>query len=137
MIGWMQNWAFVNQHAETEPWFGQMALPRELSIVDGKLIQRPIKEFDACRKNPVSHNGVCVAGLEAVKLEGIEGRVADVELTIAPKSKDDSYYMFEMRFAQDDKHYTALRYRTHESELELDRSYSDSKLRWFTSVPAR
>ena len=128
MIGWMQNWAFVNQHAETEPWFGQMALPRELSIVDGKLIQRPTKEFDACRKNPVSRNGVCVAGLEAVKLEGIEGRVADVELTIAPKSKDDSYYMFEMRFAQDDKHYTALRYRTHESELELDRSYSDSRI---------
>ena len=128
MIGWMQNWAFVNQHAETEPWFGQMALPRELSIVDGKLIQRPTKEFDACRKNPVSHNGLSVAGLEAVKLEGIEGRVADVELTIAPKSKDDSYYMFEMRFAQDDKHYTALRYRTHESELELDRSYSDSRI---------
>ena len=128
MIGWMQNWAFVNQHAETEPWFGQMALPRELSIVDGKLIQRPTKEFDACRKNPVSRNGVCVAGLEAVKLEGIEGRVADVELTIAPKSKDDSYYMFEMRFAQDDKHYTALRYRTHESELELDRSYSGSRI---------
>ena len=101
---------------------------QELSIVDGKLIQRPTKEFDACRKNPVSHNGVCVAGLEAVKLEGIEGRVADVELTIAPKSKDDSYYMFEMRFAQDDKHYTALRYRMHESELELDRSYSDSRI---------
>ena len=128
MIGWMQNWAFVNQHAETEPWFGQMTLPRELSIVDGKLIQRPTKEFDALRKNPVSHNGVCVSGLEAVKLEGIEGRVADVELTIAPKSKDDSYYMFEMRFAQDDKHYTALRYRPHESELELDRSYSDSRI---------
>ena len=85
---WMDaNWAFVNQHAETEPWFGQMALPRELSIVDGKLIQRPTKEFDACRKNPVSHNGVCVSGLEAVKLEGIEGRVADVELTITQKAR--------------------------------------------------
>ena len=128
MIGWMQNWAFVNQHAETEPWFGQMALPRELSIVDGKLIQRPTKEFDALRKNPVSHNGVCVSGLETVKLEGIEGRVADVELTITPESKDGSYYMFEMRFAQDDKHYTALRYRPRESELELDRSYSDSRI---------
>ena len=93
MIGWMQNWAFVNQHAETEPWFGQMTLPRELSIVDGN-----------------------------------EGRVADVELTIEPKSKEDSYYMFEMRFAQDDKHYTALRYRPHESELEIDRSYSDSRI---------
>lgn len=38
-------------------------------------------------QNPVSRNGVCVAGLEAVKLEGIEGRVADVELTIAPKAR--------------------------------------------------
>lgn len=33
------------------------------------------------------HAMVCVAGLEAVKLEGIEGRVADVELTIAPKAR--------------------------------------------------
>ena len=36
--------------------------------------------------------------------------------------------MFEMRFAQDDKHYTSLRYHPHESELELDRSYSGSRI---------
>lgn len=125
MIGWMQNWAFVNQHSENEPWFCQMTMPRELSIVDGKLIQRPTKEFDECRKNPVSYQNVVVSGEK--KLDGIEGRVADVELTIAPESKD-GYYLFEMRFAQDDKHYTALRYRPRESELEIDRRYSDSRV---------
>lgn len=141
MIGWMQNWAFVNMHSESEQWFGQMTMPRELSIVDGKLIQRPTKEFDACRKNSVSYRGVCVADgaetnvetgidtdAQAVTLDGVEGRVVDLELTIAPESKDDSYYSFEMRFAQDDTHYTALRYRPHESELEIDRSYSGSRI---------
>ena len=126
MIGWMQNWAFVNQHSEKEPWFCQMTLPRELTIVDGRLIQRPTKEFDACRKNPVSYQNVVVSGEK--KLNGIEGRVVDLELTIAPENKGDSYYLFEMRFAQDDKHYTALRYRPHESELEIDRSYSGSRI---------
>ena len=125
MIGWMQNWAFVNQHSEDEPWFCQMTLPRELTIVNGRLIQRPTKEFDACRKNPVSYQNVVVSGEK--KLDGIEGRVADLELSIAPESKD-GYYLFEMRFAQDDKHYTALRYRPHESELEIDRRYSDSRV---------
>ncbi len=125
MIGWMQNWAFVNQHSEDEPWFCQMTLPRELTIVNGRLIQRPTKEFDACRKNPVSYQNVVVSGEK--KLDGIEGRVADLELSIAPESKDGCY-LFEMRFAQDDKHYTALRYRPHESELEIDRRYSDSRV---------
>ncbi len=85
--------------------------------------------------------GVCVADgaetnvetgidtdAQAVTLDGVEGRVVDLELTIAPESKDDSYYSFEMRFAQDDTHYTALRYRPHESELEIDRSYSGSRI---------
>ncbi len=125
MIGWMQNWAFVNQHSENEPWFCQMTLPRELTLVNGRLIQRPTKEFDACRKNPVSYQNVVVSGEK--KLDGIEGRVADIELSIAPENKD-GYYLFEMRFAQDDKHYTALRYRPRESELEIDRRYSDSRV---------
>ena len=33
-----------------EPWFGQMSLPRELSLKDGRLYQGPVREFDSMRR---------------------------------------------------------------------------------------
>ena len=126
LIGWMQNLASVNQHSEKEPWFGQMTIPRELAIKKGRLIQRPVRELDACRHNMVSYTNAIISGEKTLK--GVCGRIADIELSIAPQSEENRYYMFEMRFAQDDKHYTSLRYHPHESELELDRSYSGSRI---------
>ena len=126
LIGWMQNLASVNQHSENEPWFGQMTIPRELSVKKGRLIQCPVRELDDCRCNPIFYTDVIVSGEQT--LDGICGRIADIELTIASQNEKNIYYMFEMRFAQDDKHYISLRYRPHESELELDRSYSDSRI---------
>ena len=126
LIGWMQNLASVNQHSEKEPWFGQMTIPRELSVKKGRLIQRPVRELDACRHNMVSYTNAIISGEKTLK--GVCGRIADIELSIAPQSEENRYYMFEMRFAQDDKHYTSLRYHPHESELELDRSYSGSRI---------
>jgi sucrose-6-phosphate hydrolase SacC (GH32 family) len=50
MIAWMQNWDTCDQNgAKERKWFGQMTLPRELSIEHGRLYQRPIRELDAHR----------------------------------------------------------------------------------------
>ena len=49
MIGWMQNWGTCDLRSRAMPWFGQMSLPRELSIRNGMLIQRPIRELEALR----------------------------------------------------------------------------------------
>ena len=103
-----------------------MTVPRELSVKKGRLIQRPVRELDDCRCNPISYTDVIVSGERT--LDGICGRIADIELTIAPQNEKNSYYMFEMRFAQDDKHYISLSYRPHESELEIDRSCSGSRI---------
>jgi beta-fructofuranosidase len=40
MIGWMQNWDTVSQHRNRMlKWYGQMSLPREIWIRDGRLYQ--------------------------------------------------------------------------------------------------
>ena len=49
MIGWMQNWDTCNLYTFKEPWFGQMSLPRELSVKNGRLIQKPIRELEELR----------------------------------------------------------------------------------------
>ena len=125
MIGWMQNWDTCNMHAQHERWFGQMSLPRELSIKNGRLYQKPIREFDELRHNKVEYKHVHVNGL--VRLERIDGRQIDMELEIRPKDLSQVYRKFAIRFAQDETYHTAISFRPNESVLKIDRKFSGSR----------
>ena len=47
MIGWMQNWDTCSHRRKNdEAWFGQMSLSRELSIRNGRLYQKPVRELE-------------------------------------------------------------------------------------------
>ena len=125
MIGWMQNWDSCSIRSPEAPWLGQMSLPRELSIKDGRLYQKPIRELDKMRRNKVAHMGVEVSGI--VKLDGIKGRRVDMELTLRPGDAQNLYHKFAVRFAQNDKYYTGLSFRPKESILKVDRKFSGSR----------
>ncbi len=126
MIGWMQNWDTCNhRRRHDEPWFGQMSLPRELSVKNGRLIQNPVRELEEMRRNRVAYEKVTVSG--AVKLDGIEGRRVDMELTIRPEEGCDLYRKFAVRFAQNDAYHTSLSFRPGESVLKVDRKFSGSR----------
>ena len=56
MIGWMQNWDTCNMRSQPKTWFGQMSLPRELSVHNGRLYQKPVRELEALRQNKVGGN---------------------------------------------------------------------------------
>ena len=49
MVAWMQNWGTVGAKPYHCRWFGQMTLPRELSVKNGRLIQNPVRELESCR----------------------------------------------------------------------------------------
>ncbi len=125
MIGWMQNWDTCNVRHREERWFGQMSLPRELSVRNGRLYQKPIRELDQMRHAPVSYQDVRVAG--TIRLDGIRGRKVDMELVIRPEEGQELYQKFALRFAQDDRYHTALSFRPHESILKIDRKFSGSR----------
>ena len=126
MIGWMQNWDTCNhRRVHDEPWFGQMSLPRELSIKDGKLFQKPVRELETMRRNRVSYENVTVSG--TVRLEGIRGRKVDMELTIRPEDGCDLYRKFAVRFAQNEQYHTSFSFRPGESVLKVDRKFSGSR----------
>lgn len=56
MIGWMQNWdTCSNNRIPKGKWFGQMSIPRELSIKDGRLIQKPVREIENLRTDKVEY----------------------------------------------------------------------------------
>ena len=126
MIGWMQNWDTCDQQgAKERGWFGQMTLPREVTIENNRLYLRPVRELEQYRSNKVAYKNVQLDG--NVALEGIKGRVVDMEITIRPKNREKSFHKFTICFAQNEQFYTKVSFRPYESVLKLDRKHSGSR----------
>jgi len=125
MIGWMQNWDTCNLHSSEKAWFGQMSLPRELFIKNGRLYQRPVKELDKMRCNQVVHENISFSG--TIHLDGVKGRRVDMEVMLRPGDTEELYRKFAIRFAQDDQYHTSLSFRPYESVLKVDRKCSGSR----------
>lgn len=120
MIGWMQNWDSCSIREEGSPWAGQMSVPRELFLKNGRMCQRPSREFDALLKESLSFKDVPLSK-NALRLEGVQGRILDLELTLRP---DPDCYSSSLRLAEGGGLYTELLYRVHEHSLTIDRRHS-------------
>lgn len=85
MIGWMQTW---DRNYPTEDkkhgWACSMTLPRELSLVEEKLVQKPVRELKAYRTNHVNYTNIEVDG--TLSLSGIEGNTIELALSIDLKT---------------------------------------------------
>lgn len=125
MIGWMQNWDTCDFRAQNVSWFGQMSLPRELSIEKGRLYQKPVRELNEMRSNKVEYKDVSFSG--ELRLEGIKGRRVDMELLIGPEEGQEIYQKFAIRFAQNDRFRTSLSFHPKDSMLKIDRKFSGSR----------
>ncbi len=125
MIGWMQNWDTCNLKASHEKWHGQMSLPRELSIKNGRLYQQPISELKSLRGEAVVYRDVIMEG--RCTLPGVYGRKADIELTISAVEGEPVYQKFSVRFAQNEEYRTLFSFRPHECVLKIDRKFSGSR----------
>ncbi|MBR0374192.1 MAG: glycoside hydrolase family 32 protein [Mogibacterium sp.] len=119
MIGWMQDPQTSNLHDDVGKIFGQYTIPRELSLRDGRLMQKPVRELEAYRKDRVSYRNVAV-GADEVVLPGISGRAVDLELSL--QAKDCK--VFRLRFAKNDQYYSELRWEPARALLTVDRSRS-------------
>jgi len=119
MIAWMQNWDAL-EHLPDEKWFGQMALPREISLRGGRLYQQPIRELETLRKNTVTHTGVTVGG--RTELPGVCGRYADMELALSGQ-----YESFTVNLAEGDGMKTILTWEPKKQMLILDRRSSGTR----------
>ncbi len=125
LIAWMQNWDTLAIASLRAPWFGQMTVPRELSIRDGRLCQWPIRELEKLRSGRVRYENVKVE--DGMALEGIRGRKVDVTISLRPGDPENVYNKFAVWFGQDDTYHTALSFRPGESILKIDRKFSGSR----------
>lgn len=125
MIGWLQNWDACAIREPEAAWAGQMSIPREISVKDGKLYQRPIRELDDMRSNKAWHNNAELDGIK--KFSDIHGRMCDITLKITPKDPEHLYQRFAMHFAENGNVHSTVCYRPHEKVLKIDRKFSGSR----------
>lgn len=121
MIAWMQNWSTVGAKPFHCRWFGQMTLPRELSVRDGRLYQTPVRELEQYRGQRVVHRHVLVCG--ETNLPGVQGRMLDMTVTVRPMALGSCRW-FRLHVAKDGRHDTIIRYRPDQSTLKIDRCRS-------------
>ncbi|MBQ9033754.1 MAG: GH32 C-terminal domain-containing protein, partial [Lachnospiraceae bacterium] len=103
-----------------------MSIPRELSVVNGRLYQRPVRELEALRTEPVRYRDVLVEDGE-VTLADVSGRLIDLELEVEPVEGKEIYRKFAMRFAQNETFHTGVSFRPYESTVKIDRKFSGSR----------
>jgi len=122
LIGWMQNPQTAQNRKIELPINGQMSIPRELTLREGRILQKPVRELKDYRTDEIVHRDVGL-GSEEVRLDGVRGRTIDMELSVRPEN-GKAYEMFRMRFAADGEQYTEFSYDPAASVATLDRSRS-------------
>ena len=105
MIGWMQSWASSRVGHPELPFYGQMTVPRELQIKDGRLYQWPVRELEVYRRGKVTHQNVRVTGWQS--LPGVSGRMLDLLLRVYTP-EDAACRRFRIRLAEGEGLYTEL-----------------------------
>lgn len=122
MIAWMQSWESSGCKVGELPFFGQMTLPRELSIRDGRLIQNPVRELEACRKTKISYRNIMVS--DETNLQGVSGRFLDMTVRVRPGNTNHMYRYFKINVAKDGERVTMIRHKPENNTIRVDRSRS-------------
>ena len=119
LIAWMQYWESAGWCPEGLPFYGQMTVPRELFIRDGRVYQRPVRELEACRGAKTAFRGLRLSG--SAELAGVKGRCLDLTLCVRPESAG-SLRSFTMHFASGGGFDSFLRWDCARHTILVDRS---------------
>ena len=122
MIAWMQSWESSGCKVTGLPFFGQMTLPRELHVRDGRLIQNPVRELEQYRAVKVSYQNVMIS--DETNLQGINGRFIDMTVRVRPGSRSNMYRYFKVCVAKDGDRVTTIRHKPENNTIRVDRSRS-------------
>ena len=123
MIAWKEMWDRTYP-TQAEGWAGTYTLPRELRVEDGRLIQRPVRELEAFRADPVALDLLRVRD-GAATADGIAGNVMELRCRLRLGTARRA----GLRLFKGGAHETLLYADRSSGELVLDRSRSGLPLK--------
>ncbi len=121
MIAWMQNWDTCNIGNEKRMLYGQMTLPRELTIKDGRVCQSPVKEIADYYGKKYLYDKVEIG--TDTEFDSVRGRVADLTVEFDVTENPD-VNRFTIKFCQNDKYYSYVRLDVSDGIIRFSRENS-------------
>ncbi len=115
IVAWMQAPESGGCSPESNKWFGQMTFPRELSLKNDHLYQRPVREISSLYESEIERE---FSVEYATEVEEIRGRIVD--MTVTASGKED----FCMKFAAEGDIYTSVEYHCSDKHLIVNRSHA-------------
>lgn len=122
MIAWKEMWD-RNYPSQAEGWAGTYTFPREFSMCDGDLVQKPVRELDAFCKNRAACDSLSVSD-DAVCVEGVSGNTIRLRVTMEPGNASRA----GVKLFAGKEHETVVYYDAEEGVLAVDRSKSGIKI---------
>lgn len=115
MVGWMMMWGEATPPLYLDHgWQGLYTFPREIKLVDGKLIQKPAREIEGLYQDQVHIDQAQVA--DVLRLDGVSGRQFHLKLTISQVEGT-----FTIRLKEEGEEYAALTFDPATGLLSLNR----------------
>ncbi len=118
MIAWKEMWD-RNFPTQKEGWAGTYSLPRELSVEDGRLIQKPVREIENYRAGKVIYGPLTVSD-SSLSVEGISGTCLELQVTLECGTAAQA----GVRLFCGEEHETLVYYDREAGEIVFDRSAS-------------
>jgi len=129
LIGWMNNWQYASK-VPTQPWRGQMSLPRRLSFVRDAaglaLKQEPVVAPLRAKSFPLSWPSPSSSS---------RGESAEVPYELDLQFGHPSEPIFGVRLYSDEQHWTEIGFDTNKKEFYIDRTRSGTTVT--ADFPAR
>ena len=117
LIAWMQSWESYHT-PKNYKWSGMMCLPRELKLLNGRLMQFPVKEIEALHKNQKSFS---VKPKTSGIFESKDNRHFDAELNFCAKKGDLILHLAEGKDENGNFYFAELKYNANKKELSFSR----------------
>ncbi|WNF38579.1 glycoside hydrolase family 32 protein [Bacillaceae bacterium IKA-2] len=117
LVAWMAMWESEMPEQEFG-WSGAMTLPRELKLVDGKIISQPVSELQSLRRDVVAYENITIE--EEQSLDGISGDCFELEVII--NAKNAANFGVKLRVSEENEEETVVAYNAKEGILSFDRN---------------
>ena len=124
LIACMHDPENVSMQARQRSWAGQMTIPRELSVKDGRLCQSPARELEQYYTNVLTYKNVPVT--DEVFLYGMEGSCVDIEINVRPVTDEPLYREFSVLLVTDEVNHSSICFSPEDGIVKIGRKHSGS-----------
>lgn len=125
LVGWM-GLPDLDYPTDDKGWAHCLTLPRELSLRNGKLIQRPAAGLIGLRGEQITFSAELNG--ESRSFAGVEGAAYELQVSVSPAASDCKQGMFGIEFRTGENERTVLSYDASSGKVTLDRSQSGASL---------